>query len=464
MNLFTSLLIPSSFFLLAAATYPGGKIIESAPVQFHTGIKQIPDEHHPYQAPGQNDLRGPCPGLNTLANHGYLPKSGVATFEEIVNAVGEGFNMEHDLASGLAAFAMLARGNSYTNQVSIGIATHGRFEGDVSMTRRDAAVGDNVHLDPQLFQQLLDNVALYGNDSDVTGPKSVVSYKAMQEFKYERYIDSVANNPDLEFHFGRFALSYGEASFTLNFFANGTDGVLSTDTLKSFFQNHTFPANWHRRSSPGTSDLIGDGMVRVLSAHPDALPGRNVNGTFVPEPTDDPCELYRDIGVNTVPAILVSTTGVLKTNVDFLLQTIHNLFPNCTFTLPVGAAEAYTSNDLQKPTETPNNNPSGQGTTYVASGGASISGALEADMSSPSDSGFSKWAPIVIGLLAANLFVGLVLVTVAVLGCIRRGGREVYSSRSLPVAYAPVREKDWDSSLHSGESSYRDNDRPYSEQ
>ena len=26
-----------------------------------------------WQAPGPNDLRGPCPGLNALANHGYFP-------------------------------------------------------------------------------------------------------------------------------------------------------------------------------------------------------------------------------------------------------------------------------------------------------------------------------------------------------------------------------------------------------
>ncbi|KAH8806897.1 heme-thiolate peroxidase [Flagelloscypha sp. PMI_526] len=358
MRLLVSLYTVSSFLFLAVTAYPGGKIIKSPPLQSDTGIKPIPDKRHPYKAPGPNDLRGPCPGLNTLANHGYLPRSGIATFEEIVTAVGEGFNMDHDLASGIAAFAMLARGNAYTNQISIGgptdkipalpgnidgnvtkgLATHGRFEGDVSMTRRDAAIGDNVHLDPQLFQQLLDNVALYGNDSDVTGPKSVVSYKAMQEFKYERYLDSLANDPVLEYHFGRFVLSYGEASFTLNFFANGTDGVLSTDTLKSIFQNQTFPANWHRRGNPGTIQLIGDGVDMVLSAHPEAVPGVKINGTFVPDPTGDPCGLYKDIGVNTVPAVLVNTTGVLKKNVDFLLQSIHNLFPNCTFTLPIGAA------------------------------------------------------------------------------------------------------------------------------
>ena len=29
---------------------------------------------HAWQAPGPNDLRGPCPGLNALANHGYFPR------------------------------------------------------------------------------------------------------------------------------------------------------------------------------------------------------------------------------------------------------------------------------------------------------------------------------------------------------------------------------------------------------
>lgn len=32
---------------------------------------------HRWIAPGPNDIRGPCPGLNALANHGYFPRSGV---------------------------------------------------------------------------------------------------------------------------------------------------------------------------------------------------------------------------------------------------------------------------------------------------------------------------------------------------------------------------------------------------
>ena len=41
-------------------------------------------------APGSGDQRGPCPGLNALANHGYLPKNGYADIPTIISAVNTG--------------------------------------------------------------------------------------------------------------------------------------------------------------------------------------------------------------------------------------------------------------------------------------------------------------------------------------------------------------------------------------
>lgn len=34
------------------------------------GLQKFPEASHPFKAPGSTDQRGPCPGLNTLANHG----------------------------------------------------------------------------------------------------------------------------------------------------------------------------------------------------------------------------------------------------------------------------------------------------------------------------------------------------------------------------------------------------------
>lgn len=45
-----------------------------------------PEPGYDYQEPGPNDSRGPCPGLNLLANHGYLPRDGYVNFGQVVNA------------------------------------------------------------------------------------------------------------------------------------------------------------------------------------------------------------------------------------------------------------------------------------------------------------------------------------------------------------------------------------------
>lgn len=45
---------------------------------------------HAFVAPAAGDQRGPCPGLNALANHGYLPHNGVATIPTFIEAVDKG--------------------------------------------------------------------------------------------------------------------------------------------------------------------------------------------------------------------------------------------------------------------------------------------------------------------------------------------------------------------------------------
>jgi hypothetical protein len=48
------------------------------------------DTHVPQIAQGPNDLRGPCPGLNVMANHGYLPRDGLASVAQLTLASNKG--------------------------------------------------------------------------------------------------------------------------------------------------------------------------------------------------------------------------------------------------------------------------------------------------------------------------------------------------------------------------------------
>lgn len=45
-----------------------------------------PEPGYEFKAPGPNDSRGPCPGLNLLANYGYLPRDGYVNFGQVLEA------------------------------------------------------------------------------------------------------------------------------------------------------------------------------------------------------------------------------------------------------------------------------------------------------------------------------------------------------------------------------------------
>lgn len=63
--------------------------------------------------------RGNCPTLNTLANHGYLDRSGITTFAEAANAIQTAYSMAFDISIILSAFGLLAGGDIVTGKYSI---------------------------------------------------------------------------------------------------------------------------------------------------------------------------------------------------------------------------------------------------------------------------------------------------------------------------------------------------------
>ncbi|KIJ38005.1 hypothetical protein M422DRAFT_83380, partial [Sphaerobolus stellatus SS14] len=173
------------------------------------GLKLVNDAAHPFMPQG-NQLRGPCPALNTLANHGYLPRNGVARPDQIVTAVMEGLNLGNDFAKFLAYQAFLLNGNPLTNLMSIGMKTpltgpdppkpalvgglsqHGTFEGDTSMSRIDAFFGDAATFNATRFKDFLAFATQFG----VNGSYDV---NAASELRFERLQDSIKNNPQLVF-------------------------------------------------------------------------------------------------------------------------------------------------------------------------------------------------------------------------------------------------------------------------
>ncbi|PPQ65825.1 hypothetical protein CVT24_012052 [Panaeolus cyanescens] len=304
-----------------------------------TRAKLVNDKKHPWKPLRRGDIRGPCPGLNTLASHGYLPRDGIATPAQIMLAVQEGFNMDFGTALLVTYAAHLVDGNVVTNLLSIGgkspktgpdppppaivggLNTHSVFEGDASLTRGDDFFGDNHSFNKTLFQQLVDASNKYG------GGKYNLTVAA--EFRHQRIQESIATNPKFDFTSPRFFTAFAETTFPINFFIDGRNenGQLDLDVARSFFQHSRYPDGFFRPSSPRGAQ----GLDVIFAAHP-IQPGRNVDGVnnYVPDPTsadfDTFCLLYTNFVNKTIKGLYPNPTGVLRKALNWNLNILYLSF------------------------------------------------------------------------------------------------------------------------------------------
>ncbi|KAH9474945.1 Aromatic peroxygenase [Psilocybe cubensis] len=319
-----------------------------------TSSKLVNDARHPWKPVRPSDQRGPCPGLNTLASHGWLPRNGIATPAQIITAVQEGYNMENDLARFVTYAAHLVDGNVVTDLLSIGgkskltgpappppaivggLNTHAVFEGDASNTRSDAFLGNNHEFNETLFDQLVGYANKYG-----AGKYNVT---VAGEFKWRRIQDSIATNPEFNLLSPRIFTVYAEAVFPINFFIDGrqTDRQLDLDDARSFLQNMRFPDDFHRRNG----SIGADEMRDIAAIHP-INPGRNVGkvNNYVEDPTSaglaDSCKLYSSFVTDIVQKLYPAPTGnlrkALKINLDYFYNSIPVTIPGCAQVFPYGS-------------------------------------------------------------------------------------------------------------------------------
>ncbi|KAH6885612.1 Chloroperoxidase [Coprinopsis sp. MPI-PUGE-AT-0042] len=307
------------------------------------GAKLVNDAAHPFRAPKKSDLRGPCPGLNTLANHGWLPRDGVATPAQIITAVQEGFNMESRLARTTTYAAHLLDGNPVTDLMSIGAKTHktgpdppAPCNCDASMTRADAYFGNNHVFNPALFEEFKNFSMVYGN--------GFFNTTVSAELRYHRIQQSIATNPTFEMLGFRHTTAYAEASFPATFFVDGRKtgseaGQLDMVTAERFFKDMQFPVDFHRPAAP----VSGQDIFAIYSAHP-TLPGKNVNGvnTFQVDTSIgsliDQCAFYTGFVNVKVKGLYPNPTGILKRNINKNLQFLYDTFAGagCPQVFPYG--------------------------------------------------------------------------------------------------------------------------------
>ncbi|KZS90603.1 Cloroperoxidase, partial [Sistotremastrum niveocremeum HHB9708] len=276
------------------------------------------DTAHAFQPPPPGAMRGPCPGMNALANHGFISRDGITTFDELVQAQQNVWNTGYDLAVLLATLGVALDGDILTEKLSIGgdatpktallglgllgkeggLDTHNTFEADASLTRSDfflpSSNGDNHSFNSTLFAMMTSTVS---STSSPSAP--LYDLKGLSLYRAQRWSQSVAENPN--FYFGPKALLlYGAATFLYELYpTNG--GLPDKSTFESFFgavpsstspsgytsQPERIPPSWFSRSTPYTIPDVAIQILEMYTGNPVLFGGNTANGSFDAIFTDD---------------------------------------------------------------------------------------------------------------------------------------------------------------------------------
>ncbi|KAL1405621.1 hypothetical protein Q8F55_009260 [Vanrija albida] len=243
------------------------------------------DEAHPWIAPGPGDHRGPCPGLNTIANHGYIPRNGIVNPIELIVGTFQGLHLSPDGSIFLALISFIWKGDLPTLTLSIGgkhgigggLSSHGLLEGDASVTRDDAYFGDQSSVQPRKVAQYVDEINKNGGGQ--------VTAQVVANMRRIAWLESRNTNPNFDFNPWRMLVAYAESGFQHQVL-RGTLKNYGAAEIQSWFLQERFPPGWSPRLIPfGIPEALA--WAAVFEALNPTLPGWSlgVKGMFIPLPT-----------------------------------------------------------------------------------------------------------------------------------------------------------------------------------
>ncbi|KAJ7058528.1 Cloroperoxidase [Mycena amicta] len=207
--------------------------------------------HHKFIAPGPNDERSPCPGLNALANHGYLPRSGQNfTVPEVLEAATEVYNLDWPILLSAAKQALLTRTDK-GSETLLNTTSHNLLEQDASLSRNDFGdgTGDNLHFNETIFSTLAN--ANPGVDYYNTTSAGAVQFARLQY--------SLATNPDVVNTQKEALARSGASALYLSVMGDPLTGVAPKKFVQIFFREERLPIQegWQKSKTPITLETIG---------------------------------------------------------------------------------------------------------------------------------------------------------------------------------------------------------------
>ncbi|KAJ7044861.1 Peroxidase, family 2-domain-containing protein [Mycena alexandri] len=240
------------------------------PVDLSTGTTLAVGE---WAAPGPNDVRSPCPGLNSLSNHGYLARDGRNVRAiDIITAMDEYLGIKVDFGFLQTLGAGFRGAFVFLPDFSVGLESydaltnsHNQIEHDASFTRNDVffdlvARGvdpESINNDaiphmhsPAVNLTLVDFLVGFSKDGQT------LTVDDIADARHGRLRSTVALNPTAVLHSKQTGGMWREAGF-MSLVLGNVDGAVRVDWLREWFVNERLPTalGWQKHNA-GLIDVI----------------------------------------------------------------------------------------------------------------------------------------------------------------------------------------------------------------
>lgn len=239
-----------------------------------TDSKELPLRKGDYRPAGPDDVRAPCPVLNSLANHGIIARSGrnitAAELKAALRYLGMGIDVTAILVNG--AFQVHSddpkkgarlglRDKDQVNEDDVPVLNLDQVgrphavEHDVSVTRQDRALGDYMHVNPDLLERFL------------AAPKTEKGFSASDFGKYRktRYDEQKRDNPALEFDRINHFSGCAELGAIQCIFGRGFPYRVPEEYIQALFGEERLPIEqgWKPRRLPLMLPELGPLILRI---------------------------------------------------------------------------------------------------------------------------------------------------------------------------------------------------------
>lgn len=198
-----------------AAAMPSIKLFTTIALAALSLAQVVPDATHKYLKPIKGQSRSPCPALNTLANHGYLPREGKSiTQEMLVDGLHSAFNVDPKFVEKLAkqAFGGLFPVPALIRPKTLDLETlakNGVIVHNASLTRPDMGPNYSPEVVPSMVEALLAD-----SPNDWIYPRTILKTRERREAESKRARgDRSVGNTGLSVQAQ--TLAYGEAALLL---------------------------------------------------------------------------------------------------------------------------------------------------------------------------------------------------------------------------------------------------------